>query len=255
MSAVPQQTTLAFERRGTGVPIVLLPGLTFGRSAWRPIVDRLGEDVSTIAVDLPAQGESAGPPCDLAGVAAQVHELLESLGVADPIVVGHSLSGAIAMIYASRYPVRAAVNVDSAFDVRPFARRVRQLEPVLRGGGFADAFVPYQRSMGLDLVPEPLRTDALAAQEVRQDVVLGYWDQLLRTDPDDLQAWIEEVAGRITAPCLAVFGHRLPADERAYVRRLVPHLRLEEWDGHGHFVHLADADRFAARLRRFAAAL
>jgi pimeloyl-ACP methyl ester carboxylesterase len=32
-------------------------------------------------------------------------------------------------------------------------------------------------------------------------------------------------------------------------------VRLEEWDGRGHFVHLAEADRFAARLRRFAAAV
>jgi pimeloyl-ACP methyl ester carboxylesterase len=255
MTTVPRQTRLAFERRGSGVPIVLLPGLTFGRAAWRPIVERLGDQVCTIAVDLPAQGESAGPPCELADVAAQVHELLERLGVTDPIVVGHSMSGPIAMIYAASYPVRGAVAVDTAFDVRPFARALKDLEPVLRGAGFADAFAPYQRSMGLDLVPEPLRTGTLAAQQVRQEVVLGYWEELLRSDPDELQAWIEEVAARIAAPCLAVFGRRLPVDERAYVRRLVPHVRLEEWDGHGHFVHLADADRFVARLRRFAAAV
>jgi pimeloyl-ACP methyl ester carboxylesterase len=254
MTTVAQQGSLAFERRGTGVPIVLLPGLTFTRAAWRPIVERLGDRVSTIAVDLPAHGESAGPPCDLADVAAQVHELLDGLGIAAPIVVGHSMSGSIAMIYAATYPVRGAVSVDAALDVRPFARGVQQLEPALRGADFAAAFAPFQRSMGLELVPEPLRSVALDAQAVRQEVVLGYWDQLLRTDADALQAWVEELAGRITAPCLAVFGHRLPADERAYVRRLVPHVRLEEWDGRGHFVHLAEADRFAARLRRFAAA-
>jgi pimeloyl-ACP methyl ester carboxylesterase len=108
MSTVPQQATLAFERRGTGVPIVLLPGLTFDRRAWRPIVDRLGDDVCTIAVDLPAHGGSAGPPCDLEAVAAQVHELLGSLGIADPVVVGHSMSGAVAMVYSALHPVRGA---------------------------------------------------------------------------------------------------------------------------------------------------
>jgi pimeloyl-ACP methyl ester carboxylesterase len=254
MTAVPQPS-LAFDRRGTGVPIVLLPGLTFSRAAWRPIVERLEDQVSTIAVDLPAHGESAGPPCDLADVTVQVHELLESLGVADPIVVGHSMSGSVAMIYAATYPVRGAVSVDAGFDVRPFARGVQQLEPALRGGDFASAFAHFERSMGFELVPEPLRSVALSAQTVRQDVVLGYWDQLLRTDADALQAWVEELARKITAPCLAVFGRQLAADERAYVRRLVPHVRLEEWDGRGHFVHLAEADRFAARLRRFAAAV
>src|SRR3954464_3597254 len=105
MSTAPQQATLAFERHGSGVPIVLLPGLTFDRRSWRPIVDRLGEHVSTIAVDLPAHGASPGPPCDLQDVAAQVHQLLERLDVADPIVVGHSMSGAVAMLYAASYPV------------------------------------------------------------------------------------------------------------------------------------------------------
>jgi hypothetical protein len=55
------ETGLAFERRGAGVPIVLLPGLTFERRTWRPIVERLGDDVCSVAVDLPAQGDSRLP--------------------------------------------------------------------------------------------------------------------------------------------------------------------------------------------------
>ena len=51
MSTILQQTNLAFERRGAGVPIVLLPGLTFARGAWRPIVDRLGEQVCRAAAE------------------------------------------------------------------------------------------------------------------------------------------------------------------------------------------------------------
>ena len=251
MPTSPQQASLAFERQGTGVPIVLLPGLTFDRRSWGPIVDRLGEHLSTIAIDLPAHGASAGPPCDLEDVARQVHRLLDSLDVVDPIVVGHSMSGAIAMIYAAFYPVRGAVIVESPVDLRPFARMVQHLEPALRGDGFADAFAPFERSMGLDLVPEALRTPALDAHEVRREVVVGYWDQLMRSDADELQAWVEEIAGRIGVPCLAVFGHRLSPEERDYLRRLVPRVQIEEWPGRGHFVHLAEADRFAERLLAF----
>jgi pimeloyl-ACP methyl ester carboxylesterase len=105
--------------------------------------------------------------------------------------------------------------------------------------------------MGLDLVPEPLRTAALDAHEVRREVVLGYWDQMLRSDADQLQAWVEEMAGRIDVPCLAVFGHQLSREEREDLRRLLPRVQVEEWPGRGHFVHLADADRFAARLHAF----
>jgi len=233
------------------VPIVLLPGLTFERRTWEPIVERLGDEVCSIAVDLPAHGDSAGAPCDLADVAARVHELVESLGIEDPVVVGHSMSGAVAMIYAASYPARGAVSVDAPVNVAPFAELVQRLEPALRGPGFAQAFEPFQQSMGIERIPEPLRSDVLAAQQVRPDVVLGYWEQLLSSRPERLQAWVEQIAAAIRVPVLALFGHRLPGDERDHLRRLVPGAQLEEWPGSGHFLHLAEADRFAARLRAF----
>jgi len=104
--------------------------------------------------------------------------------------------------------------------------------------------------MGFDRIPEPLRSEVLAAQEVRQDVVL-YWDELMRSDPEQLQARVEQVAAAIDVPVLAVFGQQLSSNERDYLRRLVRGAQLEEWPGRGHFVHLAEADRFAARLRAF----
>jgi len=104
--------------------------------------------------------------------------------------------------------------------------------------------------MGFDRIPEPLRSEVLAAQEVRQDVVL-YWDELMRSDPEQLQARVEQVGAAIDVPVLAVFGQQLSSKERDYLRRLVRGAQLEEWPGRGHFVHLAEADRFAARLRAF----
>src|SRR4051812_36586948 len=252
MPTIHQRTTLAFDRHGAGVPILLLPGLTFTRRSWRPIVERLGNDVCTLAIDLPAQGDSDGPPCDLARVAARVHELVESLGIEDPVVVGHSMSGGVAMIYAASYPARGAVTVDASWNVTPFAELVQRLEPALRGPEFARAFEPFRKSMGFDRIPEPLRGEVLATQEIRQDVVMGYWDELLRSQPEQLQARIEEVAAAIEVPVLAVFGEQLSSDERDHLRRLVPHAQLEEWPDRGHLVHLSDVDRFAARLRVFA---
>jgi pimeloyl-ACP methyl ester carboxylesterase len=251
VSTLTSQDMLAYEQHGAGVPVVLLPGHTFERRIWRPIVDRLGDDVHTIAIDLPGEGQSAGPPRPLVEVAAQVNDVIERLGVERPIVVGHSMAGAIAMIYASRYPVRGVVDIDSPLDVRPFAALIKQLEPALRGPSFEAAFAPFQDSMGLDLLPEPLRSLALDAQYVSRDIALGYFEELMRSDPDELQAWIEEVAQAIAVPSLFLFGQRLSREERDYTLAHVPHAQIEEWDGRGHFVHLAEPDRFAARLRAF----
>jgi pimeloyl-ACP methyl ester carboxylesterase len=180
-------------------------------------------------------------------VAAQVHALVAELGIDRPLVVGHSMSGSIAMIYAASYPTRGAVSIDAAFDVRPFATLVRQLEPALRGPGFAQAFAPFQESMRLDLVREPL------PQEIRQDVVVGYWEELMRTDADEVQGWVEKAAAAIKVPCLTLFGQRLPDADRDYIHALLPQVEVEEWEGDGHCLHLVEPDRFTARLRSFVA--
>ncbi len=86
---------------------------------------------------------------------------------------------------------------------------------------------------------------------MKQDVVVGYWELLLRSDPAELQAWIDtEIARKLDVPCLGVFGRPVTDSERERFGWL-PDVQLEEWAGDGHFVHLVDPDRFATRLRRF----
>src|SRR4051794_6971107 len=113
VATAPDSPKLAYDIDGDGVPVVFLHGLTFDRRSWRPIVERLDGSVRSIAIDLPAHGDSPGVPAPLEAVAAQVHELLTSLAVERPIVVGHSMSGGLAWIYAAAYPTRGVVFVDS----------------------------------------------------------------------------------------------------------------------------------------------
>jgi pimeloyl-ACP methyl ester carboxylesterase len=242
---------LAYEKHGDGVPVVFLHGLTFDRTTWRPIIERLGQDACSIAFDLPGHGETGGEPCTLREAAARVNVALESIGIDEPVIVGHSISSGIASIYAASYPVRGLVNVDGTVDIRQTAALLQRLEPVLQSERFAAAFEPFQQSMGFERIPEPLRTQVLDSQDIRQAVVLGYWQQLLRTDPADLQAEIELAMGRIDAPCLNVFGHALSDHDRNYLHEHVSDVFIEEWPDRGHHVHLAEADRFAARLRSF----
>jgi pimeloyl-ACP methyl ester carboxylesterase len=129
------------------------------------------------------QGESGGAPAPLDEVVVQVHELLGSLAVDRPIVVGHSMSGGLATLYAAAYASRGLVVVDNGPDIRPIAQLVQQLEPALRGFAFPEVWRTFEDSIGLELVPEPVRSLVLESHEVKQEVVVGYWETLLRTDP------------------------------------------------------------------------
>jgi pimeloyl-ACP methyl ester carboxylesterase len=85
---------------------------------------------------------------------------------------------------------------------------------------------------------------------VKQAVVVGYWEMLLGSDPDELQAWIDAEFAKIRVPCLGVFGRPVTDPERERFGWL-PDVQLEEWVGDGHFVHLVDPAPFADRLRQF----
>src|SRR5215210_1317165 len=159
------QFPLAYEMSGAGVPVVFLHGLTFDRGSWQPIMGCLAERVLGITLDLPGHGESRGPGLSLEHLAALIRAQLDELGVERPVVVGHSMSGGLAMAYAAEHPVRGAVTVDGPPDVRPFATLARRLEPALRGAAFAETFgAVFQDSMGLDLLPADMRSGVLAGQ-------------------------------------------------------------------------------------------
>jgi pimeloyl-ACP methyl ester carboxylesterase len=241
---------LAYEIHGAGTPVVFLHGLTFDRTTWRPVIERLGEGVQSIAVDLPGHGESEGPPVSLDQLAGLVHELLSELGIERPVVVGHSIGGFLAFLYAVGYPTLGIVDVDQGLDARRFSALLKELEPALRGPAFDSVFERFQESMEIDRVPEPDRSLVLGAQRVRQDLVLGYWDDVINWDADRFQQMIDQGLVGLDVPFLAVFGRPLE-DEQGHGLRLVPNLELEEWIGDGHLVHLVEPDRFAARLRAF----
>jgi len=243
--------TLAYEVRGSGDPLVFLHGLTFDRTSWQPVVERLSGEFRCVTVDLPGHGATPGPPRRLTDVAAELRTLLDALDVEPPLLVGHSMGAVLAVLYAGGHPVSGVVTVDQSLDVRPFARSVKQLEPTLRAG-FEEAFEPFERDIGVDRLPEPERRRVADARHVRGDVVMGYWNEVLESPPEELQGRLDGAARTIAPPVLAVFGRALDGEEESRLRRVLPATELEEWPERGHLVHLVEPDRFAHRLASFA---
>jgi pimeloyl-ACP methyl ester carboxylesterase len=243
---------LAHTNRGSGPPIVLLHGLTFDRAIWEPIIKQLADRFTCIAVDLPGHGESDGPQRVFDDVARAIHQLLDDLAIEPPVVVGHSMGGALAASYAAHHPVRGLVLVDQAPCVRPFAAMIHQVAPALGGENFRAAFEPIRQSIGVELLPEAQRTSILAGQRIDQDLILGYWDELLATTPDELQARIDRELKAISVPVLGVFGQTLDTTTREHLLGHLPTAEIEEWPGLGHMVHLMEPERFAGLLAEFA---
>lgn len=250
-ASVVHSTGLAYEVRGTGFPVVFIHGLTFSKETWLPIIDGLVDRYRCVAIDLPGHGESPGLPRSMEDVTQQVHRLLTDLGIGRPVIVGHSYGALFVTFYAAQMPVAGVINVDQTLLVGPVMRMSQQMEPVLRGPNFATAFEPIRQSIGVERLPEPVRSSTLATQTVRQDLVVAYWYDVGRPSPEEMQAMVDGVTSTITVPYLAIFGHSLPEEDRAYLREHLPTLQLEEWPDRGHMVHLMEPERFAGRVATF----
>ena len=127
---------------------------------------------------------------------------------------------------------------------------LHQIAPVLPGPAVDQAWPNIENSLGLDRIPEPARTLVLETHTFKQGVVLGYWDQVLTTEPAELQAWIDDKAARIQIPCLVVFGRPATDGERERLGRL-PDALIAVCPGDGNFVHVVNPGWFATRLCTF----
>jgi pimeloyl-ACP methyl ester carboxylesterase len=239
---------LAFTDRGAGPSAIFLHGIGSDRHRWSPVVELLVDDLRCVSVDLPGHGESPSDGCDAISAATAVHEVVEALDLGPTVVVGHSLGGNVALVLGALYAPRSVVAVDPvplhlphlADGLAPYADR-------LQGDDFEAAFLEWEHDrFGLDQ-PEALHPC--------RETVLAYWSSTLRReDAEALQPQFADALAAIAVPTLVVLGDR-PTPEDADVLATMSTTTVDVFDGLGHFLHLADAPRFADRLRAWVAAL
>jgi len=136
--------TLAYERTGSGEPLVLLHPLGADRGVWEPVLGLLAPHHDAIAMDMPGFGESTELAQDLAptagAIAAAIVATLDSLGIERAHVAGISLGGWVALEFAKTKRCLSVTGICSAgFWARPLGPRpetsrqaARVLVPLLR---------------------------------------------------------------------------------------------------------------------------
>ena len=101
--------------QGKGEPtLVLEAGFDGGALDWMPILPALAEHHHVCAFDRLGQdwSDPAPHPRTFGTAADELHTALETLGIHKPVLIAHSLGGALAQVYASRYEVTALILVE-----------------------------------------------------------------------------------------------------------------------------------------------
>lgn len=118
-SAVGRHTvSVAYERAGSGEPLLLLHGIGHHRQAWDPVLRILAAERDVIAVDLPGFGASPalpdGLPYDLRTVVTVLTAFCDAIGVERPHVAGNSLGGLLALELGREKLVRSVTALSPA---------------------------------------------------------------------------------------------------------------------------------------------
>ena len=107
---------LAYDRTGSGPPLLLIHGLGSNRRVWDAPLGLLEREREVIAVDLPGFGESPSlstTPTPGA-IADAIEETISDLGLTKPSVAGNSLGGLLSLELARRGAVASAVALSPA---------------------------------------------------------------------------------------------------------------------------------------------
>ena len=118
---------LFYRELGQGQPIILLHGIFGSSDNWLTQARMLSATFHTYALDLRNHGQSPHEDAfDYVVMAEDVLEFMETHQINDPVLIGHSMGGKVAMNFALAWPakLRRLVVVDiapKAYDMRHYS--------------------------------------------------------------------------------------------------------------------------------------
>ncbi|MGO4870760.1 MAG: alpha/beta fold hydrolase [Roseiarcus sp.] len=258
--------------RGQGPALLLVHGLAgqLGNFTYG-VFDRLAEQFHVVAVDRPGSGYSQRAPGASAALGAQADALvalIEALELGRPVVVGHSLGGALALALAQRRPDRVAglALVAPLTHPAPVPTAFKGLmiaSPWLRALAAWTVAAPANlvmrdKMLGLVFAPEPVPADfatrggGLLALRPSHFIAAS---EDLAAIPQDLPAMTQRY-GAMTLPVSILYGrsdHILdPHEQGEALAAELPGATLTLVDG-GHMLPVTQPD-LTARFIRDAAA-
>lgn len=242
--------------RGDGPDVVLVPGLTNGRSVWDGLVRALpGHRWHLVQVagfaGEPPRANAAGPV--VAGVAEELAQYIATARLRAPALIGHSMGGIVVLMLAARNPAR--IGRVMAVDILPapaasFGVSASGLKPIAdalmaelgRSAEGRQALERFVAGFGGGAVPRSGSDSGVVARATHELATIDLTPEL----------------PRIKAPLSIVYG--VPADpaaagtiDRRYAAAYAPapQARLRRVAGAGHMVMLDQPARFAAEVKRF----
>lgn len=258
MRATINGITLAYDDRGTGLPIIFLHAFPLNRTMWAEQEDALSSQFRVISIDLRGHGESDAPlwHYSLDQAAEDVRALLDHLSIRQAVFVGLSMGGYILFAFYRRYAdrVKGLVLADT---------RAQADTPEGKAGRFQMAQTAYKHGLSAVadimieklLSPVTIRTKPEIVHRVRMMIegnqVSGIAGDLMAMSerPDSIP-----LLKQISCPTQIVVGeldHTTPLSDAKLMADQIPGARLAIIPGASHLANVEQPELFTHVVRSF----
>jgi 3-oxoadipate enol-lactonase len=239
--------------RGSGPPLVLIPGLQGRWEYMRPAVEALSVSFRVLTFSL-----GAG---DLNGYSDAVAEAMTQAGVERAAVCGVSFGGMIAVRFAARQPSRCDSLILASTPQPRLRLRPRHAFYLRAPWIFGPIFLvetPFRlRREVLAAIPDAQARRRFSLSSLR--TAIGAPVSLSRIAGRARMITTEDLTAdcaRITAPTLVLTGeadldHVVPVEGSSEYLRLIPNARAAVLERTGHLGSITRPDAFAAVVRAF----
>lgn len=251
---------VAYHDWGQGPPVVCMHAIGHGAGDFVPLREQVGDRYRLLALDWPDQGRS-GPdaqPVSLDRYVELLRGFILALDLEQPVLLGNSIGGAVAVRYAATYPddVRALVLADpgSLNSRNAFATGFcRAMAWFFRAGVRGAAWYPpvfrlYYRMILREAPARPQRDRIIAAARELAPRLAEAWAHFAEPGSD-----VRPDAATLRCPVLFTWCRQDRIVQFGMSKRAVssiPDHRVE-WFRGGHAAFLEDPERFAAAFTRF----
>lgn len=205
--------------------MVFLHGWGQNIEMMKMVADPFQEDFRIIIVDFPGFGKSAEPKeaMGVDGYTKVIEELLKSLKIKSPIIVGHSFGGRVSVKFASRNDVK----------------KVILLSPALKGHdkkGIKTKILKSLKKVPVINKLEGWAKNHMGSSDYREASPIMKKVLVLTVNED-----LSNDAKKIKAPTILIYGDNdseVPTEDTKEYERLIPDCGLILYEGCTHFAYL-----------------
>ena len=218
--------------------VVLLHGWGQNIEMMKPVGDNL-TDYDVIIIDFPGHGKSEEPKeiWDLIDFTNMIHELLKSLNIDNPILIGHSFGGKISLLYASMYQTKKLILFGSPFKVKknPNSLKVKTLKKLKQIPGLNKLAETMKKHIG--------STDYRNASPMMRNILVKH----VNTD-------ITENVKKIKCPTIIIWGTNdiaVPIEDAYELETLIKDSAVIPYEGCTHYAYLERINQTVSIIRNF----